>query len=309
MRPRRSTLFSPELQSAPWLSRIRENLLELHTPSPLSPISANGAPIHLVHPEKTSRSRSAQTASFFTHAAIIAAILLTATQGTRLVQGIRQPSGPLIFTQTTPAHIATKPSIGGNTGGGEQNPIPATHGFFPPHSPIPLAPPRLPDQATHVLSVPSAVLDNEAPLVVVTISQIGIPSMPDDTSSAGPGHHHGIGAGDNGGVGNHDGPGAGQGDQPGSGIQAIALPTCIYCPYPVYTDEARHVKMQGTVTLSVLVGADGRASDIRILRGVGYGLDERAVQTIRGWKFSPARDAYHHATQAWITVEAVFHLF
>jgi TonB family protein len=67
--------------------------------------------------------------------------------------------------------------------------------------------------------------------------------------------------------------------------------------------------MQGTVTLRVLVGADGRASDIRVVRGVGYGLDERAMQSVRGWRFSPARDPNHRAIAAWIIVEAIFRLF
>jgi TonB family protein len=87
------------------------------------------------------------------------------------------------------------------------------------------------------------------------------------------------------------------------------MPTCVICPYPVYTDEARHVKVQGTVTLRVLVGADGRALQIRVVRGVGYGLEERAVQTVRGWKFSPARDAARRPVSAWVTIEAVFRLF
>jgi len=57
------------------------------------------------------------------------------------------------------------------------------------------------------------------------------------------------------------------------------------------------------------VGTDGRASDIRVVRGIGFGLDERAAQTVRGWKFKPARDASQHPVAAWITVEAVFRLF
>jgi periplasmic protein TonB len=67
--------------------------------------------------------------------------------------------------------------------------------------------------------------------------------------------------------------------------------------------------MQGKVTLRVLVGADGRATQIRIVQGIGMGLDERAEQAIRGWKFVPARDAAHRAVPAWVTVEAVFRLF
>ena len=63
------------------------------------------------------------------------------------------------------------------------------------------------------------------------------------------------------------------------------------------------------MTLRVLVGADGKASDIRVVRGVGYGLDERAMETVRAWRFSPARDANQRAIPLWITVEAIFHLF
>jgi periplasmic protein TonB len=67
--------------------------------------------------------------------------------------------------------------------------------------------------------------------------------------------------------------------------------------------------MRGTVTLSVLVSADGRASDIRVVRGVGYGLEERAVETVRGWKFTPAHDAARRPVAVWLTIEAVFRLF
>ncbi len=67
--------------------------------------------------------------------------------------------------------------------------------------------------------------------------------------------------------------------------------------------------MQGTVTLRVLVGADGKALDIRVVRGVGFGLEERAAETVRGWRFNPARDASRHPVAAWVTIEAVFRLF
>ncbi len=60
--------------------------------------------------------------------------------------------------------------------------------------------------------------------------------------------------------------------------RGMTMPVCVTCPLPLYTDEARKIKMQGTVTLRVLVGADGRAAQIRVARGVGYGLDERAVE-------------------------------
>jgi TonB family protein len=134
--------------------------------------------------------------------------------------------------------------------------------------------------------------------------------MKNDSNSLGPGKNHGIGSGKNGGMGDDDGQDAGQGEAyNGTYANVLAWPTCAYCPDPQYTDEAREAKLQGRVTLQVLVGADGRPAQIRIVQGIGMGLDERAEQAIRGWKFVPARDAAHHAVPAWVTVEAVFRLF
>ena len=84
---------------------------------------------------------------------------------------------------------------------------------------------------------------------------------------------------------------------------------CAYCPDPEYTDEARHEKLQGSVTMRVLVTADGRAGQIRIVRGLGLGLDERAVEKVRTWRFQPARDSNKNAIAEWVTVEATYRLF
>jgi hypothetical protein len=48
---------------------------------------------------------------------------------------------------------------------------------------------------------------------------------------------------------------------------------------------------------------------IRVVRGPGYGLEERAEETVPGWKFRPARDAANRTVPAWVIIEAVFRLF
>jgi TonB family protein len=58
-----------------------------------------------------------------------------------------------------------------------------------------------------------------------------------------------------------------------------------------------------------LVNGDGRAAQIRIVQGIGFGLDERAAEAVRGWKFIPARDASRRSVPTWVTIEAVFRLF
>jgi protein TonB len=83
----------------------------------------------------------------------------------------------------------------------------------------------------------------------------------------------------------------------------------VYCPNPQYTDEARASKVQGSVTLEVLVAADGRAVQVHLTKGIGMGLDERSLQTVRGWRFNPARDVAHRPIAGWITIEVLFRLY
>jgi TonB family protein len=61
-------------------------------------------------------------------------------------------------------------------------------------------------------------------------------------------------------------------------------------PAPEYSEEARKAKIEGTVVLGVVVGTDGRAHDIQVLTPLGYGLDERAIKALKGWRFKPARN-------------------
>ena len=297
-----------------WFLRVKENLRQLFHSVPLFPTSANGAPLHFLKWEKSPRATRAQSASFLTHAGIIVAILLISIQartsripstGTELF-----PRAPLTFFPPPDPTTFGRPSLGKSSGGGEEDSRPTRHGFFAPSSSLPLAPPRRIVNANPEFPVPVAVFDPNAPQFPKLVTDLGLPWMKNNSDSAGPGKKHGFGAGTEGGMGDKDGPGAGQGDfDAGPYANVVSIPKCAYCPDPQYTDEARESKVQGTVTLLVLVSPDGRASQIRIVSGIGLGLDDRAVQAIRTWKFVPARDAARRAVPAWITVEAVFRLF
>jgi TonB family protein len=295
-----------------WFTRVRENFRQAFASTRLTHSSSNGAPLHLLRFDPSGKSGRAQTASLLTHSAIIGVFALLAFQ-THVVRpksdgGIDVIQGHLLFSP--PSMIDNdRASLGHNGGGGEHDPIPATHGFLAPRSSLQLAPPRLPDSATHILAVPVATLDANAPPIVEAVPQLGLPWMPDDTNSAGPGKDGGIGTGDKGGLGDRSGTDAGEGESGTPYSRGMTMPICVTCPNPLYTDEARKVKVQGAVTLRVLVGADGRAAQIHVARGVGYGLDDRAAQTVRGWTFAPARDAARRAVPVWITIEVVFRLF
>jgi TonB family protein len=68
----------------------------------------------------------------------------------------------------------------------------------------------------------------------------------------------------------------------------VTPPRVIFMPDPEYSEQARRKKIQGVVVLSVTVATDGSTHDIKIVKGLGYGLDEKAVEAARRWKFKPA---------------------
>ncbi len=70
----------------------------------------------------------------------------------------------------------------------------------------------------------------------------------------------------------------------------VTAPIAIYKPEPPYSEEARKAKYQGTVVLWIVVDVQGNVTpDIRVVKPLGLGLDEKAVETVRTWKFQPAR--------------------
>ncbi len=76
---------------------------------------------------------------------------------------------------------------------------------------------------------------------------------------------------------------------------ADTQPSLIYRSEPEYSAEATRARVQATVTLSVTVGEDGKAHDVKIERGAGFGLDEKAVEAMEKWRFNPATHDGHPA--------------
>ena len=115
-------------------------------------------------------------------------------------------------------------------------------------------------------------------------------------------------------MGSGRGPGVGPGT--GGGIGGgpyhvgggVSAPRTLYAPDPEYSEEARRAKVQGSVLLALIVGPDGNPHDLRLMRSLGMGLDEKALEAVRTWRFEPARkDGVPVAVQ--ISVEVNFRLY
>jgi len=68
----------------------------------------------------------------------------------------------------------------------------------------------------------------------------------------------------------------------------VSAPIPIFKPEPAYTDEARNAKLQGIIVLLIIVDTSGNVTDCRVVKPLGMGLDEKAVETVKTWRFEPA---------------------
>ena len=91
-------------------------------------------------------------------------------------------------------------------------------------------------------------------------------------------------------------------------IRHISELRLIHKAEPQYTKEARAAKIQGEVFLSLMIGVDGVPSDIKVDRGLGMGLDEKAVECLQQWRFKPAIDYFGEPVSAKAKVEINFRL-
>lgn len=212
-----------------------------------------------------------------------------------------------------------KKIISGGGGGGGHDAIPAPKGHPPKLALQQITPPaivlhnehpKLTAEPTVVAPPQMHLADNHMP----TIGTASAPVMPAAPPSNGTGSGGGIGSGSGGGVGvgHGTGIGAGTGGGLGGGVYrvggGISAPTAISAPDPDYTEDARRAKKQGTCVLWLIVDSSGHPRDIRVIRGLGYGLDAKALEAVQKWKFQPAlKDGRPVDVQ--ISVEVEFHLY
>ncbi len=178
-------------------------------------------------------------------------------------------------------------SEAGSEGGGHRNPLPVERGEIP-HVAKLFIQPALRLRETAQIVLPSGL--EEMPQIA-TDRPIGIPSGIIGTQSAGPGAGTGMGTGDGNkaGPGQGKGPGAIPGDGSGTGPRQrlSALPQILWKIEPEYSEEARKARFQGSVMLAMEVDSEGKPRNIRVVRSLGMGLDERAMDAVSRWRFKP----------------------
>jgi len=223
-----------------------------------------------------------------------------------------------IVTDVSPYILPPSASkAGGGGGGGDRDKLQASKGILPRFSREQLAPPVvvIRNENPKLPVEPTVVVPPEIHLPIPQTGPLGDPlSSILGPPSNGTGSGGGLGSGSGGGVGSGHGPGVGPGwgGGIGGGVYhiggGVSAPHLIYGPEPEFSEEARKAKYQGTVVLQVVVGSDGRTHGIRVAQSLGMGLDEKAIEAIRQWKFEPSRkDGVPVAVL--VDIEVNFHLY
>lgn len=134
-------------------------------------------------------------------------------------------------------------------------------------------------------------------------------------TGVGSGQGSGIGTGSGGGWGTGSGGGWGSGVGPGGGDEifspgaGITSPMVIFQPDPKYTDEAVRARISGMLYLSGVVRKNGSVDSLKVIRGLGYGLDDEALKVVQTkWKFRPASKS-GRPVDCYVTIEVEFRLY
>jgi TonB family protein len=290
------------------LAALYENLHDALFPQRLPPLELTSKPIRVPDRMTVRTNPWALGSATVINGGIVALAILLGMRAA-INHLPPSPTGPHI--DISPLHIfapaPARPSNGGN-GAGSHDLIDPTEGRNPPFAVTPIAPPmvpliqqpKLPEESAINIRLPE---DNSMP-------NIGVHNSTVTLVSNGPGGPYGVGTGNNGSYGPGNGPGSGPGDGnsiyvPGNGI---VVPKLIYAPEAEFSDDARRNKYQGTCMLSIIVDTQGNPQNVHVIRALGMGLDEKALEAVRRYRFKPGtKDG--KAVPVLISVAVDFRLF
>jgi TonB family protein len=296
-----------------WESLV-SNLRDTFRPQKLPPLELTSTPVPVVDPLAVKRSPRSSAISTGVHALIILLVILLilfAKKQPQVKQAIVTPIYIAPYLPKTPQ--ITAPAAGGG-GGGAHEITPPTRGKLPQISNKQITPPQVLKVDHPKIPIPPTIVMPKMKVPDSNFPNLGLPQAQQVTLSAGNGGGSGIGSGHHGGIGSGDGAGLGPGGDGGTGGGVfhpgggISNPVVIYSVDPEFSDEARRQKYQGVVVISLIVDTHGNPQDIRVVRPLGMGLDEKAVEAVRQYRFKPAmRNGKPVAVE--VNIEVNFQLF
>ncbi|WP_213803309.1 energy transducer TonB [Granulicella sp. dw_53] len=287
---------TPQLHGgdAPSLGEIKEegvfgslwsSVRDVFFPVKLPPLVLESKPIAVVDRMAVKRDPKSTAVAVVVHALVIGLIAWMLAKHVSM--------GTKAVTTLVPVELLTPPpappkaqSMGG--GGGQRGPTPVTKGTPPKFSEQQIVPPKAPPLEEPKIKIAPTIEVQKDVKMASSLPQIGVANSPIVGMSMGNGSGTGLGSGNGSGLGPGSGGNTGGGPRRiGGGVSA---PQVIHEVEPEFSEEARKAKVAGNVLVNLWVDTNGNPSHVRVIRGVGMGLDEKAIEAVRQYKFRPAME-------------------
>jgi TonB family protein len=304
-------------EEKPIWTGLYESLRDVFFPVKLPPLQLTSTPIPVPDRMAVKPNPLAIGISTGVNAAILLVVLFFV--GRQIINQINKPKEVSTDVALTDFQAPkSKVTAGGGGGGGDHSLEDPIKGRTPKQEKAPMTPPMIPVVEKPKLSFESAIAvqqdiklpDNP------NLPTIGVKNSSNVTLAVGgQGGPVGIGNGSGGGdgSGNGNGYGPGSGGNFGGGLERIggrvSGPVVLVSPEAEFSDEARRAKYQGVCLIHLIVDAQGNPQNPRVVRTLGMGLDEKALEAVRKYKFKPAMKDGKTPVAVEINVEVNFRLY
>ena len=290
--------FGVPVEEKPIWSDLYENIRDVFFPPKLPPLELTSTPIPVPDRMAVKRNPLAVGISTTLNGLFLAFLLLV---GVKTI--VDQKKQPVILTPIDLTEFkAPKATVAAGGGGGSPDKVVVEKGKTPPRIETPVAPklePPLPS-----IDVQKDIIIPDNPV----LPNFGMSNSPNvKLDSLGNGRGSGLGSGNGSGYGPGSGGGIGGGLYRVGG--SISQPVPLNNVEAEFSDEARRAKYQGVCLISVIVDAQGNPQNPRVVRALGMGLDEKALEAVRKYKFKPAMKDGKTPVPVMINVEINFRLY
>jgi protein TonB len=283
------------------LSSLWSGLRELVLPNRLSPLVLESRPVVVV--DRMFEGRSYRPAGWAVVAHVFAVLMVgfAATTKIHIAAPVKMVTTELVVPPQAPPMANAM-----HGGGGQRGPTPVTRGTPPRFAELQIVPPKAPPMIEPKIHIEPTLEVQQDVRMASSVPQVGVANSPLVGMSMGGGKGGGMGSGNGNGVG----PGAG--GNTGGGVRQIgggvSAPVLLYQVDPEFSEEARRSKTAGNVLVNLWVDENGNPSHVHVIRGIGMGLDEKAVAAVKLYKFKPAMENGRPVTVE-MNVDVTFHIF
>jgi TonB family protein len=311
------SIFSQPYEDTPLWTALYESIRDVFFPPKLPPLQLTSTPIPV--PDRLAVKPNPWAIGISTTVNVALVVILLFFVGKKIIETVQERH--LVATDIDVGEFTAPKSAtaaGGGGGGGDHSIVDPIKGKLPKFEKDPVVPPQVQTVDNPKLAMEAAI-DVQKNIILPDnpmLPNIGMKNSANvrlDSNGSGSGGGMGSGSGGGLGSGNGNGYGPGTGGNTGGGLYhiggSVSAPVPLNSVEAEFSDEARRAKYQGVCLISLIVDAQGNPQNPRVVRALGMGLDEKALEAVRKYKFKPAMKDGRTPVPVMITVEVNFRLY